>query len=192
MKDGLDQAWYPEWKRSGPARSWQCNCDLVQRFSIIDSMSAADDSLQPVALAPPDLFLAGMLHVYVAFDWGEEIDLEKAKTLVPAEVRALPRRRRTPSSIAYRPPPLHFVLAGPSFELPEQGATVAQAEATVFDFGAVSVALHLRFGLTAGGLSALAGKLAGPTSWVLAGARQSDRFISTCCRPFRHRSGATR
>jgi hypothetical protein len=38
--------------------------------------------------------LTGTLHVYVAFDWGEEIDLERTRALVPAEVRDLPRRRR--------------------------------------------------------------------------------------------------
>ena len=29
--------------------------------------------------------VAGTLHVFVAFDWGEEIDLDQARRLVPAE-----------------------------------------------------------------------------------------------------------
>jgi len=50
--------------------------------------------------------LTGTLHLFVAFDVGEEVDLEKARRLVPAQVQDLPRRRRTPTSISYRPPPL--------------------------------------------------------------------------------------
>src|SRR5438094_777694 len=58
-------------------------------------------------LASPDgaTALAGTLHVYVAFDWGDEVNLERARGLLPAETQVLPRRRRTPTSIAYRPPP---------------------------------------------------------------------------------------
>jgi hypothetical protein len=41
--------------------------------------------------------LTGTLHILVAFDWGDEIDLERVRQLVRAEVYALPRRRRTPT-----------------------------------------------------------------------------------------------
>ena len=53
-----------------------------------------------------DAMLRGTLHVFVAFDWGDELDLDKARQLYPAQSQDLARRRRTPSSIAYRPAPL--------------------------------------------------------------------------------------
>jgi hypothetical protein len=114
------------------------------------------------------VLLDGVLHVYVAFDWGEEVDLERVRTLVPAEVRTLPRRRRTPSSIVYRPPPLRFLLPPPDLDLPEVGGGPIAAEATLFDFAAVSIALHLPFQLPAADLLRLAGQLAEPTALVRA------------------------
>ncbi len=109
---------------------------------------------------PPATAVAGTLHVYVAFDWGDEVDLEKARSLVPAEQQVLLRRRRTPSSIAYRPPPLRFLLEPMTLNLPGCGEFQAAAEATVFDFAAVSVALHLPFRLPPANLVQLAGCLA--------------------------------
>ena len=114
------------------------------------------------AVAGPEAVLSGILHIYVAFDWGEEVDLDRARRLVPAEVQALPRRRRTPSSFAYRPPPLRFTLAPVSLTLPEVGPVEAAAEATVFDFAAVSLGLEVPFHLPAAGLARLAGWLATP------------------------------
>jgi hypothetical protein len=110
--------------------------------------------------------LAGLLHVYVAFDWGEEIDLDHARRLVPTEVHAFPRRRRTPTSIGYRPPPLRYELAPVALDFPETGPVTAAAEATVFDFGALSLALHVPFRLPAAELSRLAGGLADPARLV--------------------------
>src|SRR5262245_19351815 len=95
---------------------------------------------------------AGVLHIHVAFDWGDEIDLVAAHKLVPAEAHALPRRRRTPSSIEYRPLPLRLSLSPVSLELPELGTVNATGEVTIFDFAAVSVALHLPFELKASAL----------------------------------------
>jgi hypothetical protein len=119
----------------------------------------------------PETVLSGTLHVYVAFDWGDEVDLDQARRLVPAEVHALPRRRRTPPSITYRPPPLRFRLAPVKFPLPPDGGPVeAAAEATVFDFAAVSVALHVPFRRPLEELARLAGGLADPAP-VLAAAR---------------------
>jgi hypothetical protein len=114
------------------------------------------------------LTVAGTLHIYVAFDWGEEVDLDRARSLVPAQVHALPRRRRTPTSIAYRPPPLRFRLSPVALELPQVGRVEAAAEATVFDFAAVSAAVHVPFRLPAEGLTTLAGALAEPTAVVQA------------------------
>jgi hypothetical protein len=109
--------------------------------------------------------LTGRLHLYVAFDWGEEIDLEYAGRLVPAAVRTLARRPRTPSSITYKPPPLYVKLDPVTLDLPILGgAPISAAEATIFDFAAVSVALHAPLRATAADLTALAARLADPAT----------------------------
>jgi hypothetical protein len=104
----------------------------------------------------------GTLHVLVAFDWGDEIDLEQVRRLVSAQTHALPRRRRTPSSIAYQTPPLQLALAPLPLQLPGVGPVQASAAATVFDFAAVSVALRLPFTLDDAQLRDLAAWLADP------------------------------
>jgi hypothetical protein len=129
-------------------------------------MSSSD--AHPSEIDSLNLPIAGTLHVYVAFDWGDEVDLERARSLVPAEVHALPRRRRTPSSFAYRPPPLRFLLDPLLLELPDRGTAQTTGEATVFDFAAVSVALHVPVQLTLTGLIELASHLAEPTHFIQA------------------------
>jgi hypothetical protein len=109
---------------------------------------------------------SGTLHVYVAFDWGDDIRLEQAARTIPAAPHELPRRRRTPSSISYRPPPLHLPLAPVPLELPEVGAVQATAGLTLFDFGAVSLSLRIPFSLPAENLLKLAGSLADPSALV--------------------------
>jgi hypothetical protein len=113
--------------------------------------------------------LQGTLHLYVAFDWGDEIDLEVVRQLGSAELHALSRRRRTPSSIAYRPAPLRLPLEPVRLELPHLGTVQAPAEATVFDFAAVSLGLHLPFSLSAAELLDIAAHLAQPEPLVAAG-----------------------
>lgn len=103
--------------------------------------------------------LHGTLHIFVAFDWGEEIDLEQAGRLAAGELVTLARRPRTPSSVAYRPTPWRFKLAPVPLELAEVGQVEAPAEATVFDFGAVSVGLHVPLALTPKQMTHLAGSL---------------------------------
>jgi hypothetical protein len=108
--------------------------------------------------------LTGLLHVFVAFDWGEEVNLARAQAIVPSEARILPRRRHTPSSITYRPPPLRFALQPTFVELPILGRQEAAAEAIVFDFAAASVSLHIPFTLATSQLSQVAASLAKPES----------------------------
>ncbi|HTQ40017.1 MAG TPA: hypothetical protein VMJ32_13395 [Pirellulales bacterium] len=110
--------------------------------------------------------LRGTLHVFVAFDWGDEINLERARQLLPTQSEELARRRRTPSSIGYRPAPLRYPLRVPPITLPELDAVQTAAEAIVFDFGGVSVSLQIPFALTAAALARLAGALADPQSLV--------------------------
>jgi len=114
--------------------------------------------------------LAGVLHAYVAFDWGDAVDLEKARLLVPTEVHALPRRRRTPPSISFRPPPLRFELPPVPLCLPELGPAQTRAEAAVFDFAGVSVALHLPFDLPLEKLIGVSASLADPGEVIHAAA----------------------
>src|SRR5258708_3927873 len=104
-----------------------------------------------------DTPLDGILHVYVAFDCGDEVELDAARKLVPANLLALPRRRRTPTSIAYRPPPLRLTMGGTGFNWPELGQVDMATDVTVFDFAAVSIAFHVPFHLPKAGLSRLGG-----------------------------------
>lgn len=107
--------------------------------------------------------LPARLTIFVAFDWGDEVDLAHASQLVPgiAVDLDLVRRSRTPSSIAYKPAPLRFNLAVEGLLLPElQGIQIDQAEATIFDFGGVSVSMRVALNRSLAELSMLAGKLA--------------------------------
>jgi hypothetical protein len=114
---------------------------------------------------PPANQLSGRLHVYVAFDWGDEIDLEHAGRLAPGAALDLSRRPRTPGSFAYKPPPLRFRVDPVGLDLPGIGlAPVQGAEATVFDFAAVSVAFHVPLHLPPADLTRLAGQLANPAA----------------------------
>src|SRR3954471_3668195 len=97
-----------------------------------------------------ELVVQGTLHIFIAFDWGEEIQLDAARHLWPARSGELVRRPRTPPSISYRPAPLHFDLPTIAIDLPEMGSVQATIEATAFDFGAVSVAIRLPISLPAG------------------------------------------
>jgi hypothetical protein len=60
--------------------------------------------MQPYQIAEADAPLAGHLWVFVAFDWGEEVDLDQAGRVGQGEQLELSRRPRTPSSFAYKPP----------------------------------------------------------------------------------------
>ncbi len=102
---------------------------------------------------------SGFLHLFVAFDWGDEIDLDKVRQIVPSEQHVLPRKSRTPSSIAYQPPPMRSKLNRLPLKLTELGSISADADVTVFDFGAVSAAVHLPFEMGARPLSQMAGSL---------------------------------
>jgi hypothetical protein len=124
----------------------------------------------------PSGSLSGSLSIYVAFDWGDEIDLALARQLGPSVVLDLSRRPRTPASIAYKPPPLRFPLGPMAVDLPGlPGTTVRNPEATLFDFGAVSVALQVPFHLSAHELRSLADRLSDPqvTASVLRAARMA-------------------
>jgi hypothetical protein len=106
------------------------------------------------------------VHLAFAFDIGYEIDLERARTLLPVESGALARRRRTPESIRYRPAPLRTAVDPSGVELPGGVATVQppRAELSFFDFGAISLAIQFPIRMTPADLLALAGELAEPAA----------------------------
>jgi hypothetical protein len=111
---------------------------------------------------------SGILHAFIAFDWGEEINLEVVRRKLPAELHGLPRRPRTPPYIAYQSPPLRFELPPLNVTLPVVGNVQTQAELMLFDFGAVSFATQVPFRLPAPDLTRFSGELADPTFLVQA------------------------
>lgn len=117
----------------------------------------------------PDGIVTGELHIFIAFDWGDEIDVEQARRLVPSSFVALARRRRTPPSFSFDPAPLHVALQPLLLELPEVGRVQAAAAITIFDFAAVSLSLRLPFRVEPAALVRLAGALADATTLVQAG-----------------------
>ena len=80
--------------------------------------------------------------------------------MVPASAQELPRRRRTPLSFFYRPAPLRVPLPSVKLDLAELGKVEAEAGATIFDFGAVSISFHIPFAAPADRLLHFAGTLA--------------------------------
>jgi hypothetical protein len=101
------------------------------------------------------------IHLAFAFDIGYEIDLERARPLLPGESGPLPRRRRTPESIRYRPAPLRAAIGADGLGLPGASATASppRAELTLFDFGAASMVAQFPLRVSAGALLAMAGEL---------------------------------
>ncbi|MFO0907288.1 MAG: hypothetical protein U0794_02820 [Isosphaeraceae bacterium] len=102
-----------------------------------------------------------IVHLDFAYDVGYEIDLERARPLVQSVSGALPRRRRTPESIRYRPAPIRVPIEETGFALP--GVTPSagsRGELALFDFGAVSLTVQVPVRLTSAQLLRLAGDLA--------------------------------
>src|ERR1700731_2233758 len=85
-----------------------------------------------------------VIHLDYAFDVGYEIDLERAQTLLQGVSGTLPRRKRTPESIRYRPGPIRLSLQAESLTLPGAVATLKPptGELSIFDFAAISLALQ--------------------------------------------------
>ncbi len=110
--------------------------------------------------------LSVVVHLAFAFDIGDEIDLESARQLLQGELGQIPRRRRTPESIGYRPAPIRVPLDPIGFRLPGEIVTVQspKADLTLFDFGAISLAVRVPLQATPSALLQLAGALSEPAS----------------------------
>ena len=113
---------------------------------------------------PDDGALDATVHLAFAFDIGYEVDLDRARSMVPGESGLLARRRRTPESIRYRPAPLRLALDASGMALPGGLATTRapRAELTVFDFAAISMMVQFPVRATPARLLDLAGELADP------------------------------
>lgn len=107
-----------------------------------------------------------IIHLDYAFDIGDEIDLERARPLLQGVTGTLPRRKRTPESIRYRPAPLRVAIDVSGVALPGGLATVStpRAELSVFDFAAISLAVQFPVRVTRETLLRLAGELAEPSA----------------------------
>lgn len=104
------------------------------------------------------------IHLAFAFDIGYEIDLDRARAMIPGESGGLARRRRTPESIQYRPAPLRLTLDASGMALPGGMVTTRppRAELTIFDFAAISLMVQFSVRATPEELLELAGDLADP------------------------------
>jgi len=113
---------------------------------------------------PGDGLLDATIHLAFAFDIGYEIDLDRARAMLPGESGLLARRRRTPESIRYRPAPLRLTLDASGTALPGGVAATRppRAELTVFDFAAISMMIQFPVRATPAELLELAGSLADP------------------------------
>jgi hypothetical protein len=104
------------------------------------------------------------VHLAFAFDVGYEIDLERARALVPGVAGPPPRRRRTPESIRYRPAPVRIPVDDPAIRLPGgvRPAGPVRGELSLFDFGAASLMVSWPLRCDDDALLDLAGELAEP------------------------------
>jgi hypothetical protein len=119
------------------------------------------------------------VHLAFAFDVGDEIDLDRARPILQGEPGQLPRRRRNPESIGYRPPPIRVEVDPGEVRLPGDWGSIRppRGELTLFDFGAIS--LWVRFPMTASPaeLLELAGALAEPAPLTVAARRLLDPWL---------------
>lgn len=106
-----------------------------------------------------------VIHLDYAFDVGYEIDLARVSTLLQGEPGLLPRRKRTPESIRYRPAPLRVPVDVSGLSLPGAIVTTSapRGELTLFDFAAISLAIQFPTRLTPEAILKLAGALAEPS-----------------------------
>ncbi len=113
-------------------------------------------------LNPSTAELQTILHLFVAFDWGDEIDVPHAAQLVPRELQVAPAHPAGSPPLHYHPAPLRLRVAGLSLNLPECPPAKGDGVATIVDFAALSLAWSIPLHDSPEQLSALAGRLADP------------------------------
>lgn len=90
----------------------------------------------------------GQVHVYFAFLAASQVDLDRAQAIArarPTERTRFQRERRAPAYLDFDPPPLQITLPCEAVPLAAGFAAEAQADVTIFDFGAFSVDLRVPF-----------------------------------------------
>src|ERR1017187_6329388 len=117
--------------------------------------------------------IAATVHLAFAFDIGDEIDLDRARLILQGEPGQLPRRRRTPESIRYRPAPIRVELDPSGIALPGNlsFSRPPRAELTLFDFAAISLVVRFHLNVSPAALLELAGRLAEPAALTEAARR---------------------
>lgn len=87
--------------------------------------------------------IAGECRVFLAFEAGYAIDLARAASRFPASAReALPASRRIPADSDFAQKPLRVAIARQSVEI-GRWRTARDLEATLYDFGAISIAFRI-------------------------------------------------
>lgn len=124
-----------------------------------DETKTDQDARPPIADS-----IVATIHLSLALDIGDEIDLDRARLILQGAPGQLPRRRRTPGSFGYRPAPIRVELDPDGIKLPGEWAFLRppRSELTLFDFGAISFTVRFPVQTTPGELLALAGSLAEP------------------------------
>ncbi len=117
--------------------------------------------------------VAATVHLAFAFDIGDEVDLDRARLILQGQRGQLPRRKRTPESIRYRPAPIRVELDPAGIALPGEHslARPPRAELTLFDFAAISLCVRFPLKTSPLGLLDLAGRLAEPAALTEAARR---------------------
>jgi hypothetical protein len=109
--------------------------------------------------------IVATIHLAFAFDIGDEIDLERVRLILQGVPGQLPRRRRAPESFGYRPAPIRVDLEPAGMALPGAWSFLRppRGELTLFDFGAISLAVQFPVSTTPEALLTLADSLAEST-----------------------------
>ncbi len=140
----------------------------------VDSKAGA---MNPIDQTDPQ---PATIHLAFAFDVGYEIDLDAARKIVAVEEGEIPRRKRTPESIRYRPAPLRFPVEIGEMATPGglKMTAPARAELALFDFGAASLMVHFPVRPNADELARALAELAEPASWTKAARKIVEPWIS--------------
>lgn len=103
--------------------------------------------------------ISGECRVMFAFEAAFAIDLTRAERRLPASAReALPQSRRLPPDSDFTQKPLRIALERPVHTI-DGHATASLVEATIYDFGAISLSFRMTFDATLDRLAGFAASL---------------------------------
>src|ERR1700677_4374190 len=101
-------------------------------MNLTNELPAQDDERQQAE----NEAIVATVHLACAVDIGDEIDLDRARLILQGEPGQLPRRRRTPESIGYRPAPIRVELEPVGIRPPGDWEAIRppRGEAALFAF----------------------------------------------------------